>query len=149
MTRSCSPRPKRGPLDLPVAGRPVSAVSISQFAPRLRLLFSGDGSDSISGTGYRLQIAGRVRITTAPNEWGVDPEEEPDPAYLRPVAKKVARAVASDDGSLDVAFTDEDHLIIPAAVYEPWQLNGEEGSLIVSVAGGGLAVWKPSGRFPP
>jgi hypothetical protein len=121
---------------------------MSRFTPFLRLHFWGDAADSITGTGYTLQIGGRLRITTAQHEWSIDPEQGADPAYLRLVEKKVARAAASDDGSLDVAFTDGDHLIVPAAVYEPWQTNGEDGSLIVSVAGGGLAVWNPPGDIP-
>ena len=81
----------------------------------------------------------------AGQEWRIDREAGQDPAYLSVVDKKVARAVASDNGELAIEFTDADHLIVSSDVYEPWQLNGDDGSLIVSVAGGGLAVWNASG----
>ena len=38
-------------------------------------------------------------------------------------------------------FVGGDALDIAPGDYEPWQLNGDDGSLYVSVAGGGLAVW--------
>ncbi len=38
-------------------------------------------------------------------------------------------------------FSDGGRLEIPSHEFEPWQLEGEDGELIVSVAGGGLAVW--------
>ena len=140
MTATGSPRPTSGPVELPIAGRVVCTVAVSRFTPYLRLHFWGNAPDSTTGPNYTLQIEGPFRLATAEREWNIDPEVGADPAYLRLVEKKVAHAVASDDGSLDLAFTDGDHLVIPADVYEPWQLSGDDGSLIVSVAGGGLAV---------
>ena len=145
MTASVSPRPTSGPMELPIAGRVVCTVAISRFTPFLRLHFWGSAPDSTAGPDYILQIEGPFRLTIADRESSIDPEAGADPAYLRLVEKKIAHAVASDDGSLDLAFTDGDHMVIPPDVYEPWQLSGDDGSLIVSVAGGGLAVWDPSG----
>jgi hypothetical protein len=131
-----------GPHELPIAGRAVCAVAVSRFVPFLRLHFWGVGvPDSTPGPDYTLQIEGPLRIISAEREWSIDPQAGPDAAYLVLVSKKVAHALASDDGGLAVAFTDGDRLVVPPYEYEPWQLDGEDGSLFVSVAGGGLAVW--------
>jgi hypothetical protein len=131
-----------GPHELPLAGRVVCAVAISRFVPFLRLHFWGTGvPDSTPGPDYTLEIEGPLRITVAGQEWSIDPQAGPDAAYLVLTSKKVARAFASDDGGLAVDFIDGDLLVVPPHEYEPWQLNGEDDSLFVSVAGGGLAVW--------
>jgi hypothetical protein len=145
MTARISPGPTSGPIDLPIAGRAVCSVEVSRFTPFLRLHFWGDAPDSTAGPDYMLQIEGPLRISTLQEERSIDPEAGADPAYLRLVEKKVARAIALDDGGLDVAFTDGDRLIIPPYDYEAWQLSGDDDSLVVSVAGGGLAAWSGSG----
>ena len=56
--------------------------------------------------------------------------------------KTVEQAVASDDGALEIAFTDGTVLLVPPdADYEAWQVTGPSGSLAVSRHGGGLATW--------
>ena len=75
----------------------------------------------------------------------IDLGEEADPACLRLLGKTVSRAVAFEDGRLHIDFVGGDVLTVEPSAYEPWQLNGSDGSLVVSVAGGGLAVWAPSG----
>jgi hypothetical protein len=131
-----------GPHELPIAGRAVCAVAVSRYVPFLRLHFWGGSiPDSTSGPEYTLLIEGPLRIITPEREWSIDPQAGPDAAYLLLVSKKVAYALASDDGGLVVEFTDGDRLVVPPHEYEPWQLYGEDGSLFVSVAGGGLAVW--------
>jgi hypothetical protein len=131
-----------GPHELPLAGRAVCAVAVSRFVPFLRLHFWGAGvPDSTPRPDYTLQIEGPFRIGAAAREWSIDPQAGPDAAYLLLVNKKVAHARAGDDGGLVVDFTDGDRLVVPPHAYEPWQLSGEDGSLFVSVAGGGLAVW--------
>ena len=130
-----------GPHELPIANRVVCAVSVSRFVPFLRLQFWANVPESAPGPDYTLQIEGPIRIVTAKGELNIDPQAGPDPAYLLLVTKTVAHALASDDGGLVVDFTDGDRLVVPPFEYEPWQLSGEDGSLFVSVAGGGLAVW--------
>jgi hypothetical protein len=59
------------------------------------------------------------------------------------VRKTVVRALASDDGGLVIEFADGDRLTIAPHTFEPWQFETDDGkSLITSVAGGGLAIWK-------
>jgi hypothetical protein len=133
-----------GPHELPIAGRVVCAVAVSRFVPFLRLHFWGAGvPDSTPGPDYTLEIEGPLRIITAEREWSIVPQAGPDRAYMLLVTKKVTRARAFDDGGLEVDFSDGDRLLVPPHEYEPWQLNGEDDSLFVSVAGGGLAVWDP------
>ena len=134
-----------GDVELPIAGRSVSVVGISRFAPLLRLHFWPSGDPDRE---YTLQIDGPLRIVSTTREWMIDPEAGPDPAYLLLVDKTVSRAIASHDGSLHVEFTDGDRMRVPPDQYEPWQLSGDDGTLIVSVAGGGLSIWSPTTGGP-
>ncbi len=142
--REASDLPPASPVELPLSGRVVCAVAVSRFVPFLRLHFwEGAGvPNSTPGPEYTLLIEGPLRITSAEHDWSIDPQAGPDAAYLRLVTKTVARAIASADGGLVVEFTDGDRLIVPPDKYEPWQLDGEDQSLVVSVAGGGLAIWE-------
>jgi hypothetical protein len=72
----------------------------------------------------------------------IDPAIRPDPTYLRLVDKSVRRAQALEGGGLEIDFSDGDRLTVPPGQYEAWQLDGDDGSSYVSVAGGGLAVWE-------
>jgi hypothetical protein len=128
-----------GQIELPIGGREVSVVAVSRFVPFLRLHFHGPEA---FGADFTLEIEGPIRIVAKGHESAIVPESGPSPACLPLVEKTVARAMASADGSLDVEFTDGDHLLIAPHQYEPWQLNGDDGTLVVSVAGGGLAVWE-------
>ena len=134
-------------MNLPIEGRVVCSVEVSGFVPFLRLHFWGTPGvpNSTTGPDYTLQIEGPLRIDVGGTVWNIVPESGADPAYLRLIDKKVARAIAAVDGGLDVVFTDGDRLVIPPHAYEPWQLSGDDESLVVSVAGGGLAVWDGSG----
>ena len=132
-----------GQIALPIGGRAVSVVGISKFVPFLRIDLFGSG---ITGTNFRLEIDGPFRIVGKEHDWTIDPQSGPDPAYLGLVDKTIARATAAADGSLEVEFTDGDFLLVTPFEYEPWQLDGDDGTLIVSVAGGGLAVWSPTGE---
>ncbi len=131
--------PTEDQIDLPIGGRAVSAVAVSRFVPFLRLHFWGR---EVSGSDFELQIDGQLRIVASGRDRTIDPESGPDPAYLLLVDKTVSSAVANADGSLDVEFTDGDRLLVAPGQYEPWQLNGDDGTLVVSVAGGGLSVWE-------
>jgi hypothetical protein len=57
----------------------------------------------------------------------------------------VTRGAAFDDGHLELSFGDRTRLSVLAAEdYEPWQVTGPGGLLVVSVPGGGLSIWQPS-----
>jgi hypothetical protein len=114
-------------------------VAVSRWTPYLRLHFWG--MHPHPGPDFTLEIDGPFRFVSSGSESFIDPAVGPDAAYLLLVDKRVERAVASSDGGLELAFSDGDRLIIPPHRYEPWQLNGDDGYLVVSVAGGGLAIW--------
>jgi hypothetical protein len=76
------------------------------------------------------------------------PEE--DPAGLAPVLActrtTIREAHAFHDGSLVVYFADDSGLTVPGSMeFESWTLAGPAGLQVVSVPGGKLAIWKPTG----
>jgi hypothetical protein len=142
VVREAAPLREPGSQELPIAGRVVCAVAVSRFVPFLSLQFWGNGvPDSAPGPDHVLQIEGPLRVIASERETRIVPEAGPDDAYLLLVNKTVARAFASNDGLLEVEFSDGDRLVVPPHEYEPWQLSGDDGSLFVSLAGGGLAIW--------
>ena len=92
------------------------------------------------GTDYVLRIGGAFRLASPSATIDVDPGTGPHGAYLGLLRRVVREAVASEDGSLAMTFADGDRLEITSDVFEPWQLTGH-GQMLISVAGGGLAVW--------
>jgi hypothetical protein len=132
-----------GPIELPLADREVWRVDVSRYVPFLRIEFLGGGLlGDAPGRDLSLTIEGRFSLETAGSVERVDPDEGPNPVYLRFVEKRVSRAIAGQDGSLRVEFADGDLLMVEPAALEPWQLESHpDGLLVVSVAGGGLAVW--------
>ncbi len=65
-------------------------------------------------------------------------------AVLERLWTKVSSVTAFKDGRLEIVFGDDAKLDVPADDnYEPWGLVGDDGMRIVSVPGGGLAVWLP------
>jgi hypothetical protein len=149
VVRQAKVLPNPGPHELPIAGRAVCAVAVSRFVPFLRLHFWGFGVPaSTPGPDYTLEIDGPLQIITAERERTIDPQAGPDAAYLLLLSKTVAQAFASDEGGLAVDFTDGDKLVVPPHTYEAWQMNCEDDSLFVSVAGGGLAVWDAQPKTP-
>lgn len=134
-----------GHLELPIAGRAVCLVGVSRFSPYLRLHFWGSAvAGSTTGPDYTLQVGGPLRIVGRDREWSIAGDSSADPALLLLVDKTVERASASADGGLAVDFTDGYRLVVPPDDYEAWQLDGDDGTLYVSVAGGGLAIWDAS-----
>ena len=132
---------EEGNVSLPINGRDVSQVAISRWTPFLRIHFWHPGPR------FTLEIEGPFRLVSSGLESSIDPKSGPDPTYLKLVDKTVVHANARRDGWLEVTFSDGDGLIVPPHRYEPWQLNGDNGYLVVSVAGGGLATW--SGKEQP
>ena len=130
--------------DFPIRGRRIATLSVSEVVPYLVLHLPGwTTRDSEAGQNYVLQIDGPVRVIASGQESVVDLEEGPSCLLLTLLGKSVAGAGASEDGSLRIDFTDGDALLVEPSAYEPWQLSGDDGSLVVSIAGGGLAVWGP------
>ena len=127
-----------GPVDLPIVARTVSAVRHSVVSPSMVLelpaLLEG-------GTDYVLQIDGPFRLDTPEASRWVDAESGADPGVLDLLARAVRSAIASSDGSLELMFEVGWTLLVPADVYESWQLYGSNDDAFVSAAGGGLAIF--------
>lgn len=130
------------PIELPIGGLMVCSIAISRFEPFLVIRFC---TGSAGSTDYSLAIDGPFVMTTPAGSSCLDPHDGPFPAYLDFATKSAASAVATPDGGLALTFTDGVQLTIAPYEYEPWQLAGEDGSLVVSVAGGGLSVWDADG----
>jgi hypothetical protein len=119
-------------MDLPLSQRVVSRVAFTPGGLWLEFWGSPD---------YTLHIEQAFGLTTSAGTVTVDPEAGPHPAYLGLVGRSVEGAIATEDGALSLTFHDGARIEIAPGTYEPWQLSAENGFEVVSVAGGGLAVW--------
>jgi hypothetical protein len=128
-------------MDLPLRGRVVSGVAWGIGGLWVR--FWGQGvPNSTAGPEYALHIESAFRLVLGDAVIDVDPRT-PEAALFKLVRRRVIEATASDDGRLAIAFDDGDGLEIPPGAFEAWQLEGDNGELFVSVAGGGLTAWDP------
>ena len=111
-------------------GRPLTLYAV-------RIQFWGHGiPDSAPGPDYTLEILGPVMILADGTERLVDTSVGPDQAWLGFVNSKLTRAIAKPDGTLVAHFVEGSRVTIPAQKeYEAWRLEGEDGSLFVSVLG--------------
>ncbi|WP_037138756.1 DUF6188 family protein [Rhodococcoides fascians] len=58
------------------------------------------------------------------------------------VGRVIEQARVSDDGALRLMFNDGTTLVAPADPdYEAWTISGPGGAMVVSMPGGGLAIW--------
>ena len=74
----------------------------------------------------------------------VEPTSTEALGRLRDLLMKHVVAVDHDDGTLTVSFADGHSLAVaPHDLYEAWQVNGDDGSLIVCMPGGELSWWAP------
>jgi hypothetical protein len=96
---------------------------------------------------YELQIVGSFVLRNDADSWTVDPEGSPDllAPVLNLVRRPVLRAVAFEDGRLDLALVGNYEIEIPSGdMYESWTLVGSDGSRIVSMPDAQLAIWEPA-----
>jgi hypothetical protein len=126
-------------MDMPLVGRVVSRVAFTHGNLWLEFWGSPD---------YTLHIEQQFSLTSGRHAVTVDPQQGPNPAYLGLIGRSVATAAATDDGALVLTFGDGARIDIAPGLYEPWQLTADDGFEVVSVAGGGLAVWD-SQPMPP
>jgi len=95
------------------------------------------------GVETTLVIGGRSRFEHggARLELSADNSQEVGKASIL-VKKTVDRAVAHEDGSLEVRFMDGDILFVASDPhYEAWEAYASDGMKVVSLPGGGLATW--------
>jgi hypothetical protein len=127
---------------LPIVGRPVSQLLLSAIGFPLQMAFWSHASMQLAEE-YTLVIEGEFTLSLDGIALVIRPSDELPPELIRLTEKTVANATASRTGALRIDFTDGDWLTIEPQRYEPWQLNGADGTLIVSIAGGGLSAWSP------
>ena len=92
-----------------------------------------------------------ARMAGRGDELLLDPEG--DPAEMAPALgvlhRRVEQAIAFKDGRLELLLGDGSVLEVPAGEdYEPWNIVGPSGLRIVSLPGGGLAIWSPEPDQP-
>jgi hypothetical protein len=95
---------------------------------------------------YFIVIESPFGLDVHGNSFSLSPEEESDDALqaLRQlVGRTIEEATADASGALHVIFEGGARLTVePDAAYEAWSVSGPDGALVVSTAGGKLAIWK-------
>jgi hypothetical protein len=134
--------------DVELANRALSAIT----GHRLLAFRMGRGMgvrlDFTDDAHHELTIEGELRFSPADGS-----ERRGDPIGLvvaeqliRLLEATVTSANVDQDGDLTITFGD-DRLVVPCdAGYEAWQLRSGRDLLIVSMPGGGLAIWRPGTR---
>jgi hypothetical protein len=121
-------------MDLGLHGKNLQSVLI-EYTVRMQL------SDV-----YFIVIESPFRLDIHGDSYSLSPEEEPDAALqsLRQlVGHTIEEATADAAGALHVIFEGGSRLTVePDAAYEAWSVSGPDGALVVSTAGGKLAIWK-------
>ncbi|WP_155373308.1 DUF6188 family protein [Catellatospora vulcania] len=122
---------------LPFRGLRVTQILVD-FAFGLRL--DDVGEVRIGGKATLGWVAAGVR----PETITLDPERQDVVAGLAVFNTDVLSAVAFKSGSLRIVFS-SGHVLRaePDPQYEAWTTSGPGGMSIVSLPGGGLAVWSP------
>ena len=121
-------------MDLGLRGKSLQSVLI-EYTVRMQL------SDV-----YFIVIESPFRLDIDGDSFSLSPEEEPD-AALQPLRQLVGHTIeestADAAGALHVIFEGGARLTVePDPTYEAWSVSGPDGALVVSTAGGKLAVWK-------
>ena len=91
-----------------------------------------------------IRIEGTFRLKVLDKEYKLSPE---NPTALGPALslfqKEVYSSSAYKDGKLEVAFLDENCLLVePDTEYEAWEIVGSSGLKVVCMPGGQLSVWQ-------
>jgi len=121
-------------MDLGIRGKSLQSVLIESTV-RMQL------SDV-----YFIVIESPFRLESHGDSFSLSPEDESDDA-LQPlrqlVGHTIEEATADAAGALHVIFEGGARLTVePDPAYEAWSVSGPDGALVVSTAGGKLAVWK-------
>jgi hypothetical protein len=119
--------------ELPIVGRTIDEVGYGIGGLWLRFWMPVSSE-------YGLHIEGPFSLIADGATVQLDPKA-PDLVWFSLVGRTVDAAEADLQGSLQIRFSGGSQLNVPSYRYEAWQLEGPDGLLFVSVAGGGLAVW--------
>lgn len=104
--------------------------------------------DSRTGFGISIRIEHPFVLVAEGREHRLDPSR--NPLHLTPVLPlvraKIISCKAFDGGQLCLTFDRGYRITVySSADFEPWEICGSRGALIVSIPGGGLATWLPEG----
>jgi hypothetical protein len=96
------------------------------------------------GESFEVRIGEAMVLVSEGEELTLAPER--DPVQMAPaltvLRRDVEHAIAFKDGRLEMAFSGDVALRVPLSEdYEPWNLTGPNGLLIVSLPGGELGIW--------
>ncbi|MFE0511067.1 DUF6188 family protein [Streptomyces sp. NPDC058964] len=124
--------------NLSLQGMPVTRISTE-----IRLVLSLHSD-------WEIAVEAPVRLSHGPVHVGpsvlLNPETESIAPALELLGARVLSAVAFKSGTLRLVFDTGHHLTCsPDPSFEAWQVMGPAGWRIVSLPGGGLAVWTDSG----
>ena len=64
---------------------------------------------------------------------------------LNELVPATVQAIAVQSGTLSIGLGGDVEIVVaPTDMYEAWQVNGSDGSLLVCMPGGGLSWWLPT-----
>jgi hypothetical protein len=96
--------------------------------------------------GYTARIESPFSITRAGERQNLSPDSDPQGSFQLLEAllhQVVRRAEVDDSGALSLEFHNEAAIRVePHDKYEAWAVSGPDGFLVVSLPGGGLAIWE-------
>jgi len=96
---------------------------------------------------YCIVVEAPFRLDIHGDSFSLSPQQESGDALqlLRQlVGHTIEEATADAAGALHVIFEGGARLTVePDPAYEAWSVSGPDGALVVSTAGGKLAIWKP------
>ncbi len=93
-----------------------------------------------------IRVEGAALFKMKGHEYNLTPEQHPEDLMplLSVLHKEMTSAIAYNNGSLKLEFSNECSLFVPARdKYEAWEIAKKYGTVFVSRPGGGLAVWPP------
>lgn len=121
-------------MDLALRGKCLQSVVV-EYTVRMQL------SDV-----YFIVIESPFRLDIHGDSVSLSPEEDGDEALQslhQLVGHTIEDANADAAGALHVIFEGAARLTVePDPTYEAWSVSGPDGALVVSTAGGKLAIWK-------
>jgi hypothetical protein len=95
---------------------------------------------------YFIVIESPFTLDIRGDSFSLSPEEQRDDALQaldQLAGHTIEEATADAAGALHVIFEGGARLTVePDPAYEAWSVSGPDGALVVSTAGGKLAIWK-------
>jgi hypothetical protein len=126
-------------MNLSVVGRTIDRVS---FDYAIEFLISDGATVRLEST-FSLTINNQSQIFVRPEQPGV---------AARPIIELIGEVVAhasvsQDSGTLHLRLSNEASLSVPAdKSYEAWTFTDRDGSRVVALPGGGIAVWQSASK---